>query len=144
MSQINEVKKTGLISREMLGWFSGAFTPEQLQSWGQKTGYRVFSFSETEAVRGLLLTMVAEGEVEIIDIGIDPLYRGKGIGRLFLGEMLTRWKLEGMTKVFLEVRPSNVVANRLYVKCGFDTVGVRKNYYSNPTEDAVVMRRELI
>lgn len=78
-------------------------------------------------------------EYEVHTIGVDPDYRGRGIGRLMLGELL-RFAHGGV--VFLEVRTDNVPAISLYESVGFVTMGVRKRYYRVSGADAYTMRRE--
>jgi ribosomal-protein-alanine N-acetyltransferase len=75
---------------------------------------------------------VAVGEAHVLNVAVDPVCQGQGRGR----EMLT---------AFLEVRPSNVVAIRLYETAGFHQVGLRQDYYpsNDGREDAVIMARDL-
>ncbi|MFY9176133.1 MAG: ribosomal protein S18-alanine N-acetyltransferase [Caldicoprobacterales bacterium] len=80
-------------------------------------------------------------EAHITNIGVHPHYRGRGIGEAIMRgliETASRLKVEGMT---LEVRVSNVIAQNLYKKLGFVSVGVRKGYYSDNGEDALIMWR---
>lgn len=78
-----------------------------------------------------------EGEIHIINMAVRPGERGKGYG-----EELMENVLNAKDVFFLEVRASNRVAQRLYEKYGFKSVGVRKNYYQDNGEDAFIMRRE--
>lgn len=75
------------------------------------------------------------GEIEICKIATLPKFRQKGVACALLEKMLN----DDYTKVFLEVRKSNVPAINLYKKFGFEEINRRKNYYSNPTEDAIIM-----
>lgn len=85
---------------------------------------------------GFVLAYLIPPEGEIADICVSPEARGKGIATLLLKALL-----EGeCTEFWLEVRASNTPARRLYEKLGFVAVGIRKSYYENPREDAVVMR----
>lgn len=77
----------------------------------------------------------AGGENEILNLAVAPSLRRRGIGRLLLAEALSR--LSG--PVFLEVRESNEAARRLYESAGFVAAGIRREYYGNPTECAIVM-----
>lgn len=74
-------------------------------------------------------------EREILNLAVDPEFRGHGVGRLLLAAELER----GGTH-FLEVRESNVAALQLYERHGFEIVGRREEYYDNPLETAVLMR----
>ena len=83
------------------------------------------------------------GEAHISTIASSPLNRGRGWGELVLAAMVRRSITLRATHVVLEVRVSNVVAQRLYDKYGFQTVGIKPHYYSNNGEDAYDMRLEL-
>lgn len=76
---------------------------------------------------------------EITNVMVDEPYRGRGIGRAMLQKLLVCGKEMGAVQFFLEVRCSNEPALRLYRSCGFEVEGVRKNLYSNPTENGYVM-----
>lgn len=80
-------------------------------------------------------------EGEIATIAVAESARGQGIGRKLLEAALHEATRRGATQMFLEVRPANAAAIRLYENCGFTTVGLRKNYYRDG-DDAVVMRWE--
>jgi ribosomal-protein-alanine N-acetyltransferase len=83
------------------------------------------------------------GEAHISTIASAPLQRGRGWGELVLAAMIRRSITLHATHVVLEVRVSNFVAQKLYVKYGFETVGVKPHYYSNNSEDAYDMRLDL-
>lgn len=78
----------------------------------------------------------APGEREILNLAVDPLARRKGVARALLAAAFEGWK----GAWFLEVRASNAEAIKLYEDLHFQRVGVRKDYYSNPRESAIVMR----
>lgn len=79
------------------------------------------------------------GEGEITMVAVHPDYRGKGIGEKLVRSLLDYEKNNGVTRVNLEVREGNISARKLYEKCGFMCDGLRKNYYTLPTENAVLM-----
>lgn len=78
-------------------------------------------------------------EAHITTIAVDPPQRGQGIGEALLIAMIERAGERGARWMQLEVRRSNTVAQALYRKYGFRDVGVRRNYYSDNSEDAIVM-----
>jgi [ribosomal protein S18]-alanine N-acetyltransferase len=92
---------------------------------------------------GAVLARHAAGEGEILSIAVDPARRGAGHGRTLLDGALAALAAAGAGTVWLEVRRSNEAAQRLYAAAGFVAVGVRRGYYRDPTEDAVVLRRDL-
>lgn len=83
-------------------------------------------------------------EAEIASVCVDPAYRRLGGGRKLLQTLLKRARLSGAQNVYLEVRASNQAAQKLYRCAGFECIGVRKRYYTNPLEDAVLMRCEIV
>lgn len=78
---------------------------------------------------------------ELGNVAVDAMWRGTGIGARLVEEVIHRAARRGVREVFLEVRPSNAVARRLYEHLGFRPVGRRRNYYQAPVEDAIVLRR---
>lgn len=80
-------------------------------------------------------------QAELGNVAVTAAWRGRGVGELLVGEMIRRAAARGIREVFLEVRPSNTVARRLYERFGFVHVGRRRNYYQKPVEDALVLRR---
>ena len=68
-------------------------------------------------------------------------YRRRGIARSLIYTLICRAAEKGLSFLTLEVRAGNDEAIALYEKCGFQTVGRRKNYYEKPTEDAILMTR---
>lgn len=83
-------------------------------------------------------------EAHITLLGIDPNYRGQGLGELLLSHLLLQahhWSLERAT---LEVRASNTTAINLYQKMGFEIAGRRKDYYPIPPEDALILWRSRV
>ncbi len=82
-------------------------------------------------------------EAELGTLAVDPRRRGRGVARRLLEHMIERVRQRGMKALFLEVRISNDPARRLYAGFGFSQVGVRRNYYAFPLEDALVLRLAL-
>ena len=75
----------------------------------------------------------------ITNVAVFPVHRRQGIADALLNELLRRAKGLGLATVTLEVRETNAPAIALYQKTGFVPVGRRKNYYTSPTEDAILM-----
>ena len=82
----------------------------------------------------------AAGEAELLRIAVDPAHRGQGLGQVLLEACQRQLAGEGLTHLFLEVRPSNAAAIRLYRACGWEPCGRRPGYYPDG-EDAVLYRR---
>lgn len=85
------------------------------------------------------------GEAHILNLCVRETMRERGIGRTLLRHLLAGAAAAGMDEAFLEVRPSNLAAIRLYQATGFEPVGVRRGYYQAVAgrEDATVLRLDL-
>ncbi len=82
-------------------------------------------------------------EAHITNIAVSPDTRRKGYGKVLVEAMLQEAKCLGALRSTLEVRESNVAARALYGGFGFKDIGLRKNYYESPKEDAVIMWMDL-
>lgn len=82
-------------------------------------------------------------ESQVTNIAVQPKRRGQGYGKQVVAAMLAFAKEEGCTKMLLEVRVSNEPAFQLYTKLGFSVLAVRKDYYTEPVEDAYVMQCDI-
>lgn len=96
---------------------------------------------ENEKVLGYCGILMAQDEGDITNVAVAKKRQNEGIGKRLVEELLKITKAIGVTQVFLEVRESNEPAIHLYKKLGFEEIGVRKNYYEAPTEDAICMKR---
>jgi ribosomal-protein-alanine N-acetyltransferase len=83
-------------------------------------------------------------EAHICTLGVHPDWRGRGLGELLLAHLIDRATERGAAVVTLEVRVSNLVAQSMYRKYGFVPAGLRRRYYSDNNEDAVIMTTEVI
>jgi len=80
---------------------------------------------------------------EIDRVVVDEKFRGKGIAKSLIKEFEKIAKARCGFEILLEVRRSNIPAISLYEKCGFEKLSERKDYYQNPTEDAIIMKKEI-
>ena len=94
-------------------------------------------------ILGYISFTVIVDECQIINIAVDPQERCRGVGSFIMEGLFSFGKEKGVKKYFLEARESNAPAISLYKKYGFSQVGVSKNHYSQPREDAVLMNLEL-
>ena len=110
-----------------------------------RVGYlcRVVTMSRQVMAYGVM--SFGAGEAHILNVCVGEGYRGRGVGRRLLSSLVERAASAGMADAFLEVRPSNTAAIRLYLSLGFEQVGMRRGYYqaANGREDAAVLRRAL-
>ena len=101
------------------------------------------SILEHRRVVGYIVARETTGELHINNVAVRGHYRRKGIGRALLSRIVEEAHRLGVTTAFLEVRHGNLAAQALYERCGFKAIARRSNYYSDPTEDAVVMSLSL-
>jgi ribosomal-protein-alanine N-acetyltransferase len=94
-------------------------------------------------VAGLLLAWAVADEMHIIDLATRPDCRRRGVARSLLAALLDHARAHRVRLVLLEVRRSNTAALRLYAAAGFSAAGVRPRYYSDPVEDALLMKLAL-
>jgi len=110
-----------------------------------RVGYvcRVVTVSRQVMAYGVM--SFGAGEAHILNLCVGETYRCRGIGRQLLNSLIERAAAAGMADAYLEVRPSNTTAIRLYLSLGFEQVGMRRGYYqaANGREDAAVLRRAL-
>src|SRR6185503_9900326 len=97
------------------------------------------SILEHRRVTGYIVARETAGELHINNVAVREQYRRQGIGQALLSRIVGESRRLGVKTAFLEVRCRNLAAQALYKKCGFKAIARRSNYYSNPTEDAVVM-----
>ena len=100
--------------------------------------------SEANAqVIGFVVARTVADEGEILNIAVHPAFRRQGVASALLIAVLQRLSSSAVTRIFLELRVSNLHARALYERNGFVTSGVRKAYYRDPVEDALQMQRNL-
>jgi ribosomal-protein-alanine N-acetyltransferase len=98
------------------------------------------------AHRGIVAYCVYEvvaGELHVHNLAVHPGHRQRGLGRWLVERVLELGRRRGALEAFLEVRRSNRAARALYQGLGFEVLATRANYYSHPTEDALVMKAPL-
>ena len=95
-----------------------------------------------DCVAGYVGSQSVMGESDMMNIAVSPNYRRQGVAEALVEELVCRLKDKGNHCLTLEVRSSNNAAIALYEKLGFAQVGRRPNYYRNPKEDALILRKE--
>jgi len=119
-------------------WPRGAFEQElelpQAQLW--------LAF-EGEALAAYVDFWVAGPEISLLNVAVDPSFRRRGLGRDLVELMEREGAALGGDEVYLEVRRTNVGAQALYAALGFEQTGIRKRYYSDTKEDAILMGKRL-
>ena len=93
-------------------------------------------------VAGYIGSQTVCGETDMMNVAVHPEYRRKGIAEKLILSLIEELKTMESHCLTLEVRASNAPAIALYEKMGFFEIGRRKNYYRNPREDALILRKE--
>ena len=95
-----------------------------------------------DTVAGYVGSQSVLDAADMMNVAVHPAYRRQGIGRELVLALSERLKEKGVVRLMLEVRQSNAPAIALYESLGFQQVGLRPNYYRNPKENALIMRKE--
>lgn len=103
----------------------------------------VILYEPQNRIIGYVIFWILGEEAQISNFAVHPDFRGHGLGEDTLVRILRMLRNFKCSMVLLEVRPSNMAARRLYNKYGFRVLGIRKNYYQSPVEDALVMVKYL-
>ena len=120
--------------------------------WGDRTfldcfraGYSSWVFERLEKIFAYGILSFGAGEAHIMNFCVSPAEQHKGYGQKLMGQLIEIARENRTTTMFLEVRPSNPGAIRLYSKLGFNEIGTRKDYYpaKNGREDALMLGMDL-
>jgi ribosomal-protein-alanine N-acetyltransferase len=117
-------------------WSRNAFLQELLEN--DRAIYLV-ARDELERIAGYIGMWVVFDEGHITNLATHPAFRRSGVGRALLTAMLQSGRERGVRYMTLEVRRSNLAAQQLYQKAGFAQMGVRRQYYLDNKEDALIM-----
>ncbi len=94
-------------------------------------------------VEGFTVASLLPSQAELESIAVAAGSQRRGLGRMLLHTLLTELRVAGVIEITLEVRASNDAAAAFYRRAGFAQTGIRRAYYADPVEDAVLMRLEL-
>ena len=97
---------------------------------------------EGDTVAGYIGSQTVMDETDMMNVAVHPDFRRRGIAEALVNGLVDGLKTQGSHCLTLEVRASNAPAIALYEKLGFSEIGRRKNYYRNPREDALILRKE--
>lgn len=129
ISEITELEKT---------CFSEPWSEKSLKEELANDTARFYVLRDNETLLGYIGANNICNEVYITNVAVNEKYRGKGYGKMLVNHLVKQAEAENALFVTLEVRKSNESAIALYEKCGFKKIGERKNFYSKPTEDALI------
>ena len=118
-------------------WSEMSIAAELRSVWS----YWLVAIHEDQVV-GYIGSQSSIDESDVMNVAVHPDWRRHGIAEALIGNLVAELKNRGSHALLLEVRASNAPAISLYEKMGFVQVGCRKNYYRNPKEDALILRKE--
>jgi ribosomal-protein-alanine N-acetyltransferase len=107
-----------------------------------RVGYTCRTLDLAGQVIGYGVMSLGAGEAHILNVCVREEFRTVGLARRLLDHLMERAAAAGVSEAFLEVRPSNLAAIRLYQRLGFEQIGIRRGYYQAPDgrEDAIVLK----
>ena len=121
--------------------FSDPWSYHDVQDLICTEGSMCFTAIDGGEVIAYVIGRLIAPEGEIYRVAVKPEKRQRGIGYRLLDYAVKTSKGHGLERLFLEVRSKNLPAVKLYTAYGFKQIGLRKNYYKNPTDDALIMLR---
>ena len=130
LNRIIEIEKFSFLSP----WSQNAF----IEEIGNSISY-LWGLAVDKILAGYICFWMYDSEIQLINIAVHPQQRKKGFGHYLLKRMINEGISRGMRNVWLEVRPSNIVAKNLYRRLGFEELGRRPGYYRDTNEDAIIM-----
>jgi ribosomal-protein-alanine acetyltransferase len=142
---IQEVKKDAAERLFLLSQQVGlnTWTLEHFSSELDKQGGLALVLSKSQQDCAYLIASSLVGDVELLQMGVLATFRRQGLARILMHKFLHYCHALKAERIFLEVRSSNAAAIALYLQFGFSQDGVRKGYYSNPVEDALLMSKKV-
>jgi len=129
----------GLIDLEKL-CFAYHWTREQFILGLEKNTFRTLGIKDGDQLVGYIAFSLIEDEMEILNLAVHPDFRRKGIAARLMDRALEMCIKKGIARSFLDVKGSNTAALTLYRKYGYKQIGVRKKYYPDTKEDALLFR----
>jgi len=140
--RMNESHTDGVLEIEK-ECFSSPWSRESLEAELSNEYARFFAAVCDGTVIGYIGAFNVCGEVSLGNLAVKKEYRKAGVASALLNELEKTAEAENAEFITLEVRQSNEAAITLYKKLGFSQSGLRKGFYQNPTEDAILMKKEL-
>lgn len=120
--------------------FGKSIHSTEIKNHLQKKDIYYFVAQMGEEIIGYISAKSVLDEVDLWYIAVESQYQNQGIGSRLMKEFMDDMNLNGMQQITLEVRKSNQSAIHLYKKYHFKEISIRKDYYKNPVEDAVILQ----
>ena len=138
--EIDDIDAVCVIEKEL---FSSLWGANGFFSFLIQEGTHYLVAEEDGCIRAYCGVMSVLDEADITNVAVAKACQRRGIGRQLMQAMCTRMEEQGVKKLYLEVRQSNLAAIGLYESLGFSRYGVRKAYYSDPCEDGILMMKKM-
>lgn len=123
--------------------FTDAWSKESFDaSLKNENAVMLVAIDDTEQIVGYCCLYSVLDEGEIVNVAVHPQTQRQGVGEKLMQSLLNEARIRGTAHFYLEVRESNIAAQQLYKKYGFGIIGIRKNFYEKPVENALVMMLE--
>lgn len=134
----SDTEEVSLIEKEI---FSMPWSQKSFSDALKREG-NIYLVAENEKeILGYAGMWTVMGEGEITNVAVKPAARRQGVADAIMENIIMEGRRNGTGIFFLEVRQSNEAAMKLYEKHGFSQIGIRKNFYEKPVENAIVMSR---
>lgn len=134
------IRETARLEAEI---FSDAWSENSIRETASQPHAVIFGEWEGDSLLGYLIFYFVIDEGEITRIAVAPGNRRQGVGGRLLRQADEFCAEHGIRRMLLDVRESNVSAREFYARHGFSQDGIRKKFYTNPQEDAILMSRKL-
>jgi ribosomal-protein-alanine N-acetyltransferase len=128
--QIIEIENSSFPSPWSINAFKGEVERSISHLWALVTD---------KSLRAYICFWMFDSEIQLINLAVHPMNRGQRLAQFLLSRMIDTGVSKGLKSIWLEVRPSNMAARKLYDKLGFHEVSRRSRYYTETNEDAIVM-----
>ena len=136
-----DTKAAAMIEKAL---FTDAWTEQGfIDSLKEPTALFLAAEGEDGSLQGYIGAYYVLDDAEIVNVAVTKSCQGQGIGLSLVHEMLTRLREKKVETVVLEVRIGNAPARHVYEKAGFEAIGIRKDFYELPREDAVIMKKDI-
>jgi ribosomal-protein-alanine N-acetyltransferase len=119
--------------------FPSPWSPKAFKGEIKNPISHLWALKVDEVLSGYICFWLYDSEIQLINLAVHPHKRGKGFAHYLLTKMIEAGISKGKQYIWLEVRPSNRTALRLYAKLGFEAVNRRPRYYADTNEDAIIM-----
>lgn len=123
--------------------FAYHWTEEQFRLGLERGAFRILGVGGRCSLLGYMAYSVIEDEMEVLNLAVHPDCRRRGLGRRLMEACLDDCRRSGVRVCFLDVKVSNHPAIDLYVQFGFKKIGIRKKYYPDTKEDALLYRKDM-